>query len=379
MILFFVFHGKRIQNGLKKTNDLNQEKQTELVKTFVQSQFVEKGMVADVNIHRDKSHNPHAHIMLTMRPFNEDGTWGEKRPFTGQLDEKGKKIYKDNPWDHKENVQNWRNNYQELVNKTYERLNFERRFDLRSYERQGKGELGTVHLGHIAAGMEKEAKKKALKEGIEYQPVTREGKLNLDIQNANRELRKYQHELAQINSTIIDLEQKKNEMDIRRSLEKSGLWNYLSPQEKTAITFVRNRMKEEVSFSVAFKCQSQFENWERALDKKLNAIKAEASIIDQSKELYNEYKNSPDNTIAKDRAEILKRDGFSIENYMEQLKERTLSFRKNLASFKLEKEKFIENKAKVEEAVKVLEGVTLTQAKILYKDDKKRMISLFTK
>src|SRR6202030_1269521 len=104
-----------------------------------------------------------------------------------------------------------------------------------SYERQGKGELGTVHLGHIAAGREKEAKKKALKEGIEYQPVTREGKLNLDIQNANRELRKYQHELAQIHSTIIDLEQKKHEMeiDIRRSLEKSGLWNSLSTQEKT--------------------------------------------------------------------------------------------------------------------------------------------------
>ncbi|MCM2534353.1 hypothetical protein NDK43_20885 [Neobacillus pocheonensis] len=153
---------------------------------------------------------------------------------------------------------------------------------------------------------------------------------------------------------------------------KRVVYGIICLQEKTAITFVRNRMKEEVSLSVAFKCQSQFENWEKALDKKLNAIKAEASIIDQSKELYNEYKNSPDNTIAKDRAELhLKRDGFSIENYMEHLKERTLSFRKNLASFKLEKEKFIENKAKVDEAVKVLEGVTVTQAKILYKDDKK--------
>ncbi|MCM2534178.1 MobA/MobL family protein [Neobacillus pocheonensis] len=356
------------------SNDLNQEQQTELVKTFVQSQFVEKGMVADVNIHRDKSHNPHAHIMLTMRPFNDDGTWGEKRPFTGRLDEKGKKIYQDNPWDHKENVLNWRNNYQDLVNKTYERFNLERRFDLRSYERQGRDEIGTVHLGHVAAGMEKRAQQKALQQGIEYQSVSKEGKLNLDIQNANRELRKYQHELAQIHSNIIDLEQKKHEMemDIRRSLKKSGLWNNLSPQEKTAITFVRNRMKEEVSFSVALKCHFQFENWEKALEKKMSAIKAEASIIDQSKELYNQYKNSPDNTIAKDRAEIhLKRDGFSIENYMEQLKERTLSFRKNLASFKVEKEKFIENKAKVDEAVKVLEGVTLTQAKILYKDDKK--------
>lgn len=355
-------------------DDLHQEQQTELVKTFVQSQFVEKGMVVDVNIHRDKSHNPHAHIMLTMRPFNEDGTWGEKRPFTGRLDEKGKKIYQDNPWDHKENVQNWRNNYQELVNKTYERLNLERRFDLRSYERQGRDEIGTVHLGHVAAGMEKRAQHKALQQGIEYQPVSKEGKLNLDIQNANRELRKYQHELAQINSGIIDLEQKKNEleMDIRRSLEKSGLWNYLSPQEKTAITFVRNRIKEDVSLSSALKCQAQFSNWEKALEKRMNAIKAEASIIDQSKELYNQYKNSPVNTIAKDRAEIhLKRAGFSVEKYMEELKERTIVFRKNLEGFKLEKEKFTENKAKVDDAVKILEDVALTQAKILYKADKR--------
>jgi hypothetical protein len=56
-------------------------------------------------------------------------------------------------------------------------------------------------------------------------------------------------------------------------------------------------MKEEVSLSSALKCQTQFANWEKALEKKMNAIKAEASIIDQSKEWYNEYKNSPDNTI----------------------------------------------------------------------------------
>lgn len=353
-------------------NDLTMEQQTELVKTYVQSQFIEKGMVADVNIHRDKSHNPHAHIMLTMRPFNEDGTWGEKRSFTGQLDEKGKKIYRDNPWDHKDNVQIWRSNYQDLVNKTYERLHLERRFDLRSYEQQGRGELGTVHLGHIAAGMEKVAKKKALNNGVEYQPVTRQGKLNHDIQNANREFREYQQELSSLNSTIIDLEQKKNEMemDIRRSLEKSGLWKMLSIQEKASITFVRNRMKEEVSLSAALKCKTQFENWEKALNNKATGLKGEASIIDQSKLIYKEYVNSADNTIAKDRAKIqLERLGFSTSHYLDELKEQTEIFKKNLNHFQVEKEKFIENQSKVNEAVKVLEDISITQARILYKDD----------
>ena len=52
-------------------------------------------MCADVAIHDTDGHNPHAHILLTMRPLNEDGTWqyktekeylcmkdGEERGFT---------------------------------------------------------------------------------------------------------------------------------------------------------------------------------------------------------------------------------------------------------------------------------------------------------
>jgi len=355
-------------------NDLNNEQQRELIESYVQSQFVEKGMVADVNIHRDKSHNPHAHIMLTMRPFNEDGTWGEKRPFTGELDTNGKKIYQDNPWDQKENVQIWRTNYQELVNRTYERLNLERRFDLRSYERQGKEQLGTIHLGHVAAGMEKEAKEKALKEGVEYQPVTRQGKLNADIQNANRELSVYQQELAQSNAKVIELEQKKKEMeiDIRRSLEKSGLWKAMSPKEKTSIMYVRNRMKQEVTLSVALKCQTQFKNWEKSLSNKAKELKHDASVIDQSKKFYQEYTTSPDHTIAKDRAKIqLERLGFSASNYLNERQVREDHFKKNLTSFKAEKEKFIENKEKINEAITTLEGITINQAKIIYNGDQK--------
>ena len=355
-------------------NDLNQEQQTELVKTFVQSQFVEKGMVADVNIHRDKSHNPHAHIMLTMRPFNEDGTWGDKRPWTGEKDEKGKKIYQDNPWDDKENVTLWRNNYEELVNKTMEKLNLERRFDLRSFERQGRDEIGTVHLGYVATGMEKRAQQKALQEGVEYQPVSEQGRLNQSIKKANEELTKYQKDLAEIDSNIIDLEQKKAQLenDTRRSLEKSGLWNELTDQEKVAITFIRNRIKEDVSLSSALKVQSQFANWEKVLLNKYSALEKEYKILDHSKKLYTEYRNSPDYTIAKDRSRLhLKKLGFNPENYMEQFNERTDSYRKNLESYRVENDKYMEHKPKVAEAVKVLESVTLAQANILYNGDQK--------
>ena len=49
--------------------ELSLEKQIELTREFVKDTFVDKGMVADISIHDNKNGNPHAHIMLTMRPF----------------------------------------------------------------------------------------------------------------------------------------------------------------------------------------------------------------------------------------------------------------------------------------------------------------------
>ncbi|MDA6082682.1 MobA/MobL family protein, partial [Escherichia coli] len=59
--------------------DFKNEDQTTLIREYVQENFVSDGMVADVSIHRDQEHNPHAHILLTLRPFNEDGTWWKNK------------------------------------------------------------------------------------------------------------------------------------------------------------------------------------------------------------------------------------------------------------------------------------------------------------
>ena len=45
---------------------------------FIRQNFVADGMCADVAIHNTDGHNPHAHIMLTVRPLNENGTWQHK-------------------------------------------------------------------------------------------------------------------------------------------------------------------------------------------------------------------------------------------------------------------------------------------------------------
>lgn len=71
----------------------------ELLTDFIQKSFVAEGMCADVAIHdpHPPDHKPHAHIMLTVRPLDEQGKWqyktekeylcikdGDERGFTEQ-------------------------------------------------------------------------------------------------------------------------------------------------------------------------------------------------------------------------------------------------------------------------------------------------------
>lgn len=53
--------------------ELNQEQQISLIEEFIQEQFVADGMCADAAIHDTDGHNPHAHILLTVRPLDEKG------------------------------------------------------------------------------------------------------------------------------------------------------------------------------------------------------------------------------------------------------------------------------------------------------------------
>ena len=58
--------------------ELNKDEQIALMTDFIQKQFVADGMCADVAIHKTDGHNPHAHIMLTIRPLTDDGKWQYK-------------------------------------------------------------------------------------------------------------------------------------------------------------------------------------------------------------------------------------------------------------------------------------------------------------
>ena len=49
-----------------------------LLRGFIRTECVDKGMCADFAIHDPDGHNPHAHIMLTMRPLDAHGKWQSK-------------------------------------------------------------------------------------------------------------------------------------------------------------------------------------------------------------------------------------------------------------------------------------------------------------
>jgi ATP-dependent exoDNAse (exonuclease V) alpha subunit len=58
--------------------ELSRAEQLALVRAYVKDNFVSVGMCADFAIHDKGTGNPHAHILLTIRPIKENGEWGAK-------------------------------------------------------------------------------------------------------------------------------------------------------------------------------------------------------------------------------------------------------------------------------------------------------------
>ena len=96
----------------------------DLARDFVQAEFVDRGMIADLNVHwdigADGSPKPHAHVMLTMREIGSDGF--------------GPKV---RAWNAQENVEQWRERWADHVNQRLAELDIDARIDHRSLESQG--------------------------------------------------------------------------------------------------------------------------------------------------------------------------------------------------------------------------------------------------
>ena len=191
--------------------ELNCEEQIELLQEFITVQFVSGGMCADAAIHDTDGHNPHAHILLTVRPLDERGKWqyktekeylcmknSEERGFTAAefrtAQNEGwekqypykvgkKKVYmmssaaemqglvradkhpqstrygRQNPiserWNSEEQLVAWRAAWTDVTNRYLEHAGREERIDHRSNAAWGLDEIPTIHEGVAAQALER--------------------------------------------------------------------------------------------------------------------------------------------------------------------------------------------------------------------------------
>ena len=177
---------REIEVALPK--ELDREKQIELIREYVKENFVKVGMCADIALHDKNDGNPHCHILLTMRPLNEDTTWGAKSKKEYILDENGEKVKLKNgnyktrkinttDWNEQYKAEEWRKAWADITNKYLEENSIQDKVDHRSYQRQGIEQIPTIHLGVSATQMEKK--------GI----VTDRGNINREIKQQNAILR----------------------------------------------------------------------------------------------------------------------------------------------------------------------------------------------
>jgi Ti-type conjugative transfer relaxase TraA len=120
--------------------EMTKEQGIELARDFVRAEFVDQGMIADLNVHWDVGADgiakPHAHVMLTMREVGEDG-FGKKN----------------RDWNRTELLEKWRERWAEHANQRLAELDIDARIDHRSLEAQGIDLEPQHKIGRAASRM----------------------------------------------------------------------------------------------------------------------------------------------------------------------------------------------------------------------------------
>ena len=209
------------------------DEQIEVVREYIKKNFTDKGMIADWSLHNKSDGNPHAHILLTMRPLKQNGEWGAKRKDSYALDDNGNRIPVIDPktgkqkigargrkmwerisiqstdWNDQTKAEEWRKSWADICN---EHLKGQAHIDHRSYARQGKEQLPMLHESYAA--------RKIVKRGgysyiIEYNEQVR--KFNRERELIDKGIAEVQNELKQLEQEKDDIQkgQKKNEFNRR--------------------------------------------------------------------------------------------------------------------------------------------------------------------
>ncbi len=157
---------------LSLPRELGREQQIELVRNFVQDNFTSRGLVADVAIHEpsalDGNRQPHAHVMSSDRPLDQDGFASKK----------------DRTLNQPENIDALRKSWANHVNTAMERENLEERVDHRSLVKQRQTMLMVVADNTKSPQMREEAG--LLAKALDRQPEPKIGPVALQMAKTGR-------------------------------------------------------------------------------------------------------------------------------------------------------------------------------------------------
>ena len=228
-------------------NEWSYELAEEVVRDYVQRNFVDKGMCADWAIHdseNDKGQrNLHIHVLLTMRPLTEKGEWGAKQKKIYDLDENGEKIpvidkktgqqkvdkrnrkqwkchtADSTDWSSQENAKKWRKDLADTINAANERLGIALHWEHRSFKEQGIDKEPTIHIGAVANALERK--------GIQ----TERGNINREI----------------IKNNLLLEQAKEMLMLAKQELHSAQYATYKSTQIKNTAVSVKNEVMEMIA------------------------------------------------------------------------------------------------------------------------------------
>lgn len=220
-------------------NELTMEENIELLDTFVREEMVPLGMIVDVAIHDpDKGKhgipNPHGHLTSPIRPFLENGKWGDKQHQEYVLDENGDRIRKANGkyktmavsstgWNNPALLEHWRKRWAELVNAKFEEKGLSCRVDHRSNEKRGIDEIPQVHEGSAVRRMEAR--------GV----VTEKGSWNRWVKKTNDAIRRILSVIREISDWMKEMRE-----EIRRLEEPTVadmVMKYYDHRNEVALTY----------------------------------------------------------------------------------------------------------------------------------------------
>jgi len=246
-------------------NELTPEQQIAIVRDYVQLNFVDKGMCADFSVHSGHIHdckneaypfqdatvrknNPHAHIQLTVRPLNYDGTWGAKSRKEYILDGDGKRIKLPSgnwrsrkvdatDWDKTDTLIKWREDWAVTVNKGFEQLDISESIDHRTLKAQGINREPTTHMGHEAWHLEKK--------GI----VTDIGNVNRGIMARNRDLEQRDNEARAKLASVQKRQRASREKAARAKLAsvQSRQWASQKPTAQAVAEYMNKLNKDYIT------------------------------------------------------------------------------------------------------------------------------------